>query len=241
MKKEYLYCVISVLAMLCGIIFMICALILRSNPNCRRSALLLLSIVLIITGLVSLIINLKKYHTICDLTEHQVPVIAHWTFSANSSKIISDLIEELKNNSIATAILFLILSIIFWVVFAYSGGTSILYLGYIFIVFSICIFIIALRMITAYYEKLNMQDTEVIFGEDYFYFIDELYTFQRGYHCLQQVSVYEGGENALIFSYGLYDADEPAVYTVTIPIPSDKLHTAKYIRTYYNNLLTTLL
>lgn len=237
MKKEYIYCLMTILAVIIGIIFAICGVLLQTNPLFSRSALLILSIVLILVGIASFAVNYKKYHIVTNLCQHKSPIIAHWTYKPNSSKIINNLIKEQKSNSSATATLFLILSIIFCIVFAYSGGTTVLYTGYILAVLCVCIYIISLRFISTYYEQLLNKETEVIFGEDCFYFLNELYECQRGYHFLEKVTVFKGDENHLIFAYGLYDVDEPPAYIVTIPIPNSKLHTAEHIKSYYMDLI----
>ena len=240
MRKHYLYCLMSIMAVLIGIIFAISGVILQSNPLSRRSALLILSIVLVLVGAAAFAVNYKKYHLISDLSHHRSPIIAHWVYSPNTSHIIHEFISEQKNNSIATAILFLILSCIFCLVFAYSGGLTILYTGYLLIFICICIFILSLRVISAYYNQLANNQIDVIFGEDSIYFIDELYTLQRGYHCLQQVSIHPDDEDCLLFAYGLYDVDDVPAYTLTIPIPQGKMHTALSLKHYYTDLIKTL-
>lgn len=240
MRKQYFYCLMSVMAVIIGIIFAISGVILQSNPLSRRSALLILSIVLVLIGAASFTVNYKKYHLISELSHHKTPIIAHWVYSPNTSHIIREFILEQKNNSIATAILFLILSCIFCLVFAYSGGPMILYTGYFLIFICICIFILSLRIISAYYKQLENNQIDVIFGEDCIYFIDELYTLQRGYHCLQQVTIDLDDEDCLLFAYGLYDVDDVPAYTLTVPIPQGKMHTAISLKHYYNDLIKSL-
>lgn len=241
MKKSYTYCIFSIMAILIGIIFAISGLILQSYPLSSKSALLLVSIVLIITGIFAFAVNNRKYHLITYLYESETNSLVHWTYSSRLPKAITEFIHVQKDNSIATAILFLILSLIFCLIFAYSGGTSILYTGYF--LFSLCIglFLISLRFITAYYKYLGEHTVDIIFGSSQVYFLDELFELQRGYHCLQQVSVIYGEEeNYLLFAYGLYDADEPPAYTLTIPIPANQLMTALFLKDHYNDLIKSL-
>lgn len=237
MRKQYLYCLISILAVLLGIVFTVSGIILQSNPLSRRSALLLVSIVLIFTGAAAFAVNYKKLRQVTKLREHKAVTIAHWTYKPASFKAISDFFLEQKINSYSTAILFFILGCIFSIIYAYSGHRSVLYMGYLLLAVCLCIFIVALRLITTYYKELDQNEVDVIFGEDSILFIDELFELRRGYHFLQRVSIHYGTENCLLFEYGLYDVDDKPAYTLTIPIPKNKLHTAEHLKTYYNDLI----
>lgn len=237
MRKQYLYCLISVIAVLIGIIFTISGIVLQSNPLSRKSALLIVSIVLIFVGAAAFAVNYKKHRHVTGLREHKLVTIAHWTYTPSHSKVLIEFIKEQKNGSYATALFYLILACIFCMIYAYSGTSSVVYMGYFLLLLSIGTFILALRFITAYYEKLSENEVDIIFGEDSILFIDELFELRRGYHYLQRVTIRYGNENYLLFDYGLYDVDDTPAYTLTIPIPKNKLHTAEHIKTYYNDLI----
>lgn len=239
MKKEYTYCVLSVLILLLGIIFSISGFVLQTLPLSSKSALLIFSFAFIFIGIVLFAVHHKRYTIIQNLTARNIPVIARWTYPVNSSETVHRFIKEERNYSYATALLMLILCIIFSLIFAYSGGNYILYLGYIFAVLSFFIFIIALKFISAYYNALAQTENSVIFGEDCIYFIDELTTLTRTFHILENVNVYIGKENLLIFEYGFGDLDESSTYTLTIPIPPNKLNIALYLKDYYRSVLHT--
>lgn len=239
MKKEYTYCILSVLILVLGIIFTISGIMLQTLPDSSKSALLIFSGAFIVIGFVSFAVHHKNYKQISDLTNHHVPVIAQWTFAANSSDTLKKLIKEEKHNALATAILVLILAIIFSIIFAYSGSTYVLILGYTFAVLCFLIFIIAVRFISAYYNHLEKSETTVIFGEDCIYFIDELFALNRTFHLLENVNIYIGLENLLIFEYGFDDIDNSCAYSLTVPIPSDKLNIAIHLKDYYRSLIET--
>ena len=237
MKKEHTCSVLSLIILLLGIIFTISGALLQTLPFSSKSALLIFSFALMMIGIVLFAVHYKRYNTINNLITRNLPVIAQWSYSPNTSETLKKLIKEQKTNSLATAILILILSIIFSIIFAYSGSTYILWLGYIFAILCILVFIIAIRFISAYYKYLSTSESIVLFGEDYIYFLDELYTLNKSFYLLENVNIYIGVENLLIFEYGLNDIDSSAYYTLTIPIPPDKLNIAIRLKDYYRSIL----
>lgn len=240
MKRAHTYRILSLIILLLGIIFTISGVLLQTLPLSSKSAVLIFSISFILTGTVSFAVHHKKYLAVKNLCAHHVPVIAHWTYAPNSSNTLKTFINEQKSNTFATATLVLILSLIFSIIFAYSGGSYILYLGYTLAILCLLVFIITLRFISAYYQDLAESESEVIFGEDSIYFLDELYTIKKSLYFLQKVSLYAGDEHLLVLDYGLYDIDEPASYSITIPVPRGKVLAATYLRDYYSQLIETI-
>ena len=237
MKKEYTYCVLSVLIFVLGIIFTISGALLQTLPYSSKSALLIFSCAFIFIGAVSFAVHHKHYTAIKNLLAHNSVVIAHWTYPINSSETLNKLIKEQKHNTLATAILILILSIIFSLIFAYSGSTYVLLLGYTLAVLCVLVFIIAVRFISTYYEHLSKTESSIFFGEDCIYFIDELFKFDSAFHPLENVNIYIGAENLLIFEYGFDDIDCSCAYSLTIPIPKDKLNIAIHLKDYYRSII----
>ena len=237
MKRAHTYRILSIVIVLLGIIFTISGVLLQTLPLSSKSALLIFSTAFILVGVYSFAVHHKKYLTIKALCTHHVPIIAHWTYAPNSSNTLKNFIKEQKASTLATAILVLILSLIFSIVFAHSGGSYILYMGYILAVLCLLIFIIVLRFISAYYTDLSSSELEVIFAENTIYFLDELYTIKRSLHFLAKISIYVGPEPLLILDYSLYDIEEPASYSITIPIPQGKLKAATYLKSYYSQLI----
>lgn len=237
MKKEYTYIVLSIMILVLGVVFTISGALLQTLPYSSKSALLIFSCAFIVIGIVSFAVHHKKYTTIKNLLLRTSPVIAHWTYPPGSSKTIQKGLLEQKHNSLATSLLILILSLIFSIVFAYSGGTYVLYLGYVFAVLCLLTFIIVVRFISAYYDQLSKSEATVLFGEDSIYFLDELYPLKRTFYLIENVNIYIGTENLLIFEFGLYDIDEPAAYQLAIPIPPNKLSIAMHLKDYYRSTL----
>lgn len=239
MKKEYTYRALSLVVLALGIIFTLSGAMLQTLPLSSKSALLIFSCAFIIIGLVSFAVHHKKYMIINDLLKRNIPVIAQWTYAPNSSITLTKIINSEKMNTLATALLVLILSLIFSIIFAYSGGTHVLLLGYTFAVLCFLIFIIATRFITMYYNQLTKTETTVLFGEEYIYFLDDLYPLQKALYLVDHINIYIGEENFLIFEYGFYDIDEPPAYSLTLPIPAGKLNIAMHLKDYYRSILHT--
>ena len=237
MKKESMSCVLWLSVLLLSIVFTISAVLLETIPHSSKSALLLFSICFMIVGLIASAVHYKKYSRIKTLTDHNAPVLAHWTYDINSSSTLQETLNEQKNNAISTAILSFVLGIIFSLVFAYSGGIYILYTGYIFAFLTILGFIVALRFILTYYKETLNKPAEVIFGEDSIYFMEQLFTLQKSIFFLENVVIVEGTEMVLQLIYGQYDVDDVPSYIISIPIPSNKLQVAQHLRKYYLDLI----
>lgn len=237
MKKAHTYCVFSLIILIFGIVFTISGVLLQSLPLSSKSALLVFSTAFIIVGITSFAVHYKKYRDIKSLYTGEIPIVAHWTYAPNSSNTLKTFIEEQKSSTLATALLILILALIFSIVFAYSGGTYILYLGYSLAILSFLIFIIARRFISAYYKHLLESELEVIFSEDSIYFLDEIHPLQKTFSSLEKIELYIGPEHLLIFDYGFCDVDEPSLYSVTIPVPQNQLKTATYLKHYYSDFI----
>lgn len=237
MKKEYIQCILWLSIFLLGIIFTISAALLQTIPNSSKSALLLFSICFIIIGLIALAVHYKKYVKIKTLTNHHAPVLAHWTYDISSSSTLKETLSEQKCNTISTAVLTLVLGIIFCLVFAYSGGIHVLYIGYIFAILTVLGFIIAIRIILTYYKEALKTSTEVIFGEDCIYFMGQLYTLQKSIYFLENVIIIHGPEVVLQLIYGQYDVDDIPTHIISIPVPAHKLQVAEHLRKYYLDLI----
>ncbi|QEH66912.1 hypothetical protein [Cellulosilyticum sp. WCF-2] len=237
MKKESIHCILWFSIFLLGITFTISAALLQTLPNSSKSALLLFSICFIIIGLIASAVHYRKYVKIKTLIDHHAPVLAHWTYDISSSSTLKAALSEQKSNTISTAILSLILGIIFSLVFAYSGGTHILYTGYTLAILIILAFIIGIRCILTYYEKALKIPTEVIFGEDSIYFMNQLYGLQKSIYFLENVIITQGPEAVLQLVYGQYDIDDTPTCIISIPIPANKLQVAEHLRKYYLDLI----
>ena len=237
MKKHAVYCILSIIMVMVGSIFLIASTIIKTLLYPSKSALLIFSCALIFIGTALFAVHYKKYIRIQNLLHYNTPVIAKWTYSPHSAPLIAQYCKEQRVNGVATTLLFLIFSVIFFLIFAYSGGTHILWLGYTLAFACLCIFIISLRFITSYYDSLIEAENTVVFGEDCIYFIDDLYGLNYSIYLLQNVNIYIGKENLLVFEYGLNDIDDDARCHLAIPIPSDKLDIAMKLKIYYRSII----
>ena len=237
MKKHAVYCILSIIMVMLGSIFLISSIIIKTLLYPSKSALLIFSCALIFIGSALFTVHYKKYIRIQNLLHYNTPVIAKWTYAPYSSSLIAQYCKEQKLNGVATALLFLTFSTIFFLIFAYSGGTHILWLGYTLALACFFIFMISLRFISSYYETLIETENTVVFGEDCIYFIDDLYGLNYSIYLLQNVNIYIGKENLLVFEYGLNDIDDDARCHLAIPIPSDKLDMAMRLKVYYCSII----
>ena len=237
MKKEYTFCILSILLLLLGTIFSISGICLKTLPFSSKSALLIFAFSFVIVGCVLFAVHYKRYHLAKNLVTYNIPVIAKWTYPPNDSKIILTLIKEQKTNTLATAILILILSLIFCIIFAYSGGTYILCLGYTFAILSIFAFIIATRFISTYYDCMASQENMIIFGEEYIYFLNEIYSLNQVFYHFCDVNISLGEENILTFDFGLNDVETSVAHQIVVPIPYQKLHVALRLKDYYHSVI----
>ncbi|MBE6023191.1 MAG: hypothetical protein E7231_08160 [Cellulosilyticum sp.] len=237
MKKEYTYCILSLIVFIIGIIFTLSGTLLHTLPDSSKSALLIFSFALMFIGLVSFAVHYKSYITLKKLISNHSVVVARWSYPPNSSDALKKLIKEQKTHTLVTTILILILSIVFFIIFAHSGGPYVLNLGYTLAVLCLLVFIIATRFISTYYEHLSSSEITVLFGENCIYFLDQLYRLDYHFHLLENVNIYIGTENLLIFEYGFDDIDYTCAYSLTIPIPSDRLSTAVHLKEYYRSLI----
>ena len=237
MKKHAVYCILSIMVVIVGSIFLISSTIMKTLLYPSKSALLIFSCSFICIGSALFAVHYKKYTCIRNLLHYNTPIIAKWTYMPQSSPILTQYCKEQKLNAIATAFLFLTFSIIFFLIFAYSGKSHILFLGYTLALVCVFIFIIALRFIGSYYELLAKTENSVVFGEDCIYFIDDLYGLNYSIYLLQNVNIYIGKENLLIFEYGLNDIDDEARCHLAIPIPIDKLDVAMKLKIYYRSII----
>ena len=237
MKKESMSCILCLCIFLLSIVFTISAILLQTIPHSSRSALLLFSICFMVVGLVSFTVHYKKYLKIKALINHHVPILAHWVYDIKGSNVLQEALNEQKNNSISTAILSLILGIIFSLIFAYSGGIYTLYTGYALLLITLLGFIIAIRFILTYYNDFLNKPTEVIFGEDCIYFMEQLLTSQKSIFFLENIIIVKDTELVLQLIYGQYDIDDTPSYVISIPIPSNKLSVAEHLRKYYLDLI----
>lgn len=237
MKKEHTYCIFSIFLVVLGSIFTLFSILLKTLLYPSKTVLLIFSFALILIGSALFAVHNKKLILTKNLLHYNIPVIAKWTYPPNSSPLLAQYLKEQKNNDLTTSSLILTFAIIFFLIFAYSGGTHIFYLGYTFITLCIFAYIITLKFISRYYDALSNTEITVLFGADCIYFLDEIYTLNYSIYLLQNVNITIGTDHLLIFEYGLNDIDDDAYCHLAIPIPKDKFSTALHLKEYYRSII----
>lgn len=234
MKKNLLYFILSITAFIIGLICMIFAFYQNPLPASGNSALLIFSTCCVIIGLCAAAVYYRKYMLIKQIYTERLPRIAHWTLQAKKSNLVKSQILESQSHTRCTSFLILILSIIFCIVFAYSGGHFVLLLGYALATFSLLIFIVAQRFISSYYLHLLTTPIDVIFTDNFIYFMDNLFSVNKALYYLEKMELYIGRDSSITFKYGHYDVDDPEAFHLIIPVPNDQIQSAVSVKAYYN-------
>lgn len=237
MKKYRAYFVLSLIFSILGLIFTIAAVFLRDLSSTGTGVLLVFSLALFVIGIIACAVNHKKYTLSESLLSNHRTIIAKWEYKPQSSKYLLQFIDEFKQNAITTSLFVMAGCIIFSILFAYSGGQHVLIAGYAFAVLCIIIFFIARYYITAYYNDLKNTSNVALFSDDSIYFLDEVYAIDNPYYDLISIDIYMKDEILLVFEYGIPDIDEPSGYTISIPVPDNKLKTATYLKHYYKDYI----
>lgn len=237
MKKEYIYCIFSLITLILGLTCAIALIMLQNLSASNKGALTLFAICFILIGLIAYNIHSQKYLKIKELETGETPVLAHWIFAPNTSTIINDALLEQKSNIITTIMLSFVLGIVFAFIFIFGTNKYNLYIGLTIGIISFVGFIISMFLATYYCSKQSKINTEVIFGEDCIYFLGELYTLQRSIYFLENILINVSDEISMQLLYGQNDLGNKSVCTIQIPIPKDNLVVAKVLQKHYLELI----
>ncbi|WP_157047606.1 hypothetical protein [Cellulosilyticum ruminicola] len=113
MKKNYIYCILSLLIVVLGFLFILLGLLVPTlSPNTQR-AILLYAICFIFIGIAAFSVHYKKYNLLKTLTDNDLPILARWSFDPNSSEILISTLKEYKHNAMCTLFFTFILVLIF--------------------------------------------------------------------------------------------------------------------------------
>lgn len=237
MKKEYTYCIISLIVLSLGITCCTVTLLLDTINSSSKSILAIFGICFILIGLSSYAEHNKKYFKIKYLKNKDVPVIANWNFKPNSSNIINEVLYNKKFSAISTALLTCVLCLVIACCIYLSGEKYSVPIASFLMTISLITTILALISISYYYESKLSSDSEVLIGEDYFYFLDELHFLYKSIYFLQDVRIDFSDETCLQFLYGDCDLFKAPLYTINIPIPNGQLLAAELIQKHYLELI----
>jgi hypothetical protein len=237
MKKEYVYCILSIILLSLGVTCCAGTLFLNSINDSSKSVLATFGICFLLIGFSGYAEHNKKYFKIKHLKNSEVPVIANWQFKCNSSNMINQILYDKKLSASSTIILSCVLCLVLSFCVFFSGEENSLYIMRLLISISIAGTLIALILNSYYYTLKLSSDSEALIGEDYIYFLDELHTLQKSIYFLYDVRIDYSSEISLQFLYGDYDLFRDPVYSISIPIPPEELTTAEFVQRHYLNLI----
>lgn len=238
MAKAYSICIFSVITSVVGIILAACSFLFTSLSYRSRGALIIFACTFICIGMVSFIIHYKHYLSIKNLVRGQTSVIARWTYAPHTSTTLLHLMQHQKHITLFISVLCLLFIEVFIFIFVNGEDNVLSLVGLFFAILTLCVWIIICRFILIYYEQLVKNESVVLFSKDCIYFMDNIYFLTHGLHILENVDIYHSLENVLVFEYGLDESDHSYAETLIIPIPSDKLQMAQYLKNYYRSILS---
>ena len=228
MKKNYIYCILSliilVLGLILGFLYLFSPVIFSSTNNIS----LLYSICFVLIGLPAFAVYYKKYHLIKSLDDSSC--LAHWTFMPHTSSHLVNTLKDLKYSTLFTLTLIYILALVFICTFIHSYYPTYFLIS---LIISSCMLILSFSIVNAYFVSLSSSPIHIIFYKDLIYFLDDIYTFKKSIYHLNHITINTSGEPTLLFLYEQLEIEDCAYFTLEIPIPKNELSTADYLRHYY--------
>lgn len=230
MKKNYIYCILSLLIVVLGFLFIILGLLFPTlSPNTGR-AILLYAICFIFIGIAAFAVHYRKYNLLKTLTDNELPILARWSFEPESSTILTNTLKDYKHNALCTLFFTFILVLIFTCTFFATYLPTCSYLGPII---SLLFLLIGVLITNTYFKKLSNEPIEVIFNEDLIYFLDDIYTLQKSIYFLDNVAINTEGEPTLQFIYGQIEYNDSPYFILEIPIPENQTKMAHVLCNHY--------
>ncbi len=229
MKKTYIHCIISLIILAIGFLFILCNLLMPFTST-MENVISLLAISFIFIGLSAFAVYHKKFSVMKCLDNKDVPTITRWTFNSHTSPLITSTIKQYRHNALCTLFLTFILILIFICTFITTYFPTLSYVGPLV---SILFLLIGLLIINTYYNTLSNAPTDIIFGEDTIYFLDDIYTLQKSIYSLDNVLINTEGEPMLQFIYGQLEYNDSPYFILEIPIPENQLTMAQVLRNHY--------
>ncbi|MEG0013866.1 MAG: hypothetical protein RR324_04645 [Cellulosilyticaceae bacterium] len=233
MNKEAFKSILSIICVLCGALMSCLALISFDSSAPAFIACILLGISLVVIGVVSFFIHYQAHIIIKQLQNKDMTILAHWSYAPLQYDGVKESITQSRHNSLSILILLGILSslIALGILFSNSPFALIICSSIILITFVVCI--CTSILIYVHYGNRLISPVEAIIGEDYIYFNEELYSLHRSIYLLTDVRLVQGDQSYLQFLYGSPCTSCEPIYILTLPIPSDQIEVAKYIRKHY--------
>lgn len=237
MNKEIFKCILSVICMLCGSIMSLLSLFSFDSSSPAFIACVLLGISLMIIGIISFFLHYKGHKIIQQLKNKDILSLAHWQYAPMQFESLTEAILRDRSNNISIVILLGILALLIClgILFSSSPFSNLIALGVGFISIITCI--LSYVLICIHYHNKLLKPIEVIIGENYIYFYEELHSLERSFYLLTEVKVEESPQPYLQFSYSSPCSAHSPVYTLNIPVPPDQIDAAKYIKEHYMHII----
>ena len=237
MKRTRYHLILWLLLFVISIVLLFSLSITVGLTPIIKNAILTALLILMLTSLTAFCIKYVNYLKIKMLINGDMHIIAQWSCSATTSVTLSKFLKEEFCSTMLTATLSFILGITLSLMLAYSGGTTVFIMSYILILFIVTIFLVSIHFIKDYYEQCSQTPNTILFGDTTIYFMGQLFSFEKSFLVLEDVTIISDPEPVLQFSYGHYDLDSPPKYILSIPIPSDKMHVATYLASHYSSMI----
>ncbi len=237
MKRERAYAIVSLAVLLLGLATCSVYILFPNLSIASQSMLAIFGVCFISMGISSYISHNKKYTKIRYLMNGTTTLLAHWHYAPHTSSLMTELIKEKKTSAIYTSILFIFLLLTLSFIIFLTNETYSTLLSITMATLSLIVGIIIAIYLPHYYNALFNQPVEALFGEDCFFFLDEIFFLQKSIYLLEDIRIDLDVEYSLQFLYRTPEIGSTVCYSVIVPVPPDALDTAKHIQAYYLELI----
>lgn len=237
MNKEAFKCVLSVICIFCGAVMTLISLISFDSTAPAFIACILLGISLVIIGVISFFLHYKGYLIIQQLQNKNIAVLAHWNYAPLQYDGVKESLYQNRNTNLSIAILISILSCLIAIGILFSESPFALVLCSSIILITLISCICSCILIVIHYGNQLIKPVEAIIGEDYIYFHEDLYSLHCSIYLLIDVKLISGEQSYLQFFYGSPCTAHDPAYILSLPVPSDQIEVANYIKNHYLNTI----
>lgn len=232
MKKNYIFCIFSLIILILGFLGILVNLLFPVISPDIKSVILLYAICFIFIGLSAFAVHYKRYDAIKALENHDLPILTQWHFKTAHSPLLTTLLKDYKRDALSTLFFSFILILIFSYTFTTTYMPKFYYVGPLL---SLIFLFVGILIVNIYFHKLTTGPITAVFGEETIYFIDDIYTLQKSIYFLDNVVIDTENEPKLQFLYGQIEAEDTPYFILEIPIPENQLAMAQLLRTHYLN------
>lgn len=240
MKSTYTYCLLSLFALILGLICIMTSSFATSIPHSLSELLFVFSIFFLLGGLLGYLGCYKKYKKIKILFHGDVHILAHWKFDPKSSPLVTSLLEEHKFSQIYTTSLIIILCLVFACGFYFTEYTYSTHFGTSLIILSLLIGIGIYLFIPIYHASKVCSLIDVIISEENIYFLGHLYSLQQSIYFLEDIKLEITDSPHFELLYSAYDINGSPRYSVIIPVSPDDIANALAIQTHFQEQIAKI-